>query len=95
MEAEFFAIKALLDSRREAYEVFEHEPVYTSEQAARVRNEPLSSGVKSLVFKADNDFVLVLVPGDRKADFVRLRSISGKKNIRLATPEEVLKACNC
>lgn len=95
MEAEFFAIKNFLDSRRVSYEVFEHGPVYTSEQAARVRGEPLSSGVKSLVFKAEDDFILALVPGDKKADFAKLRSISGKKNIRLATPEEVLKVCNC
>ncbi len=113
MEAEFFAIKNFLDSRRASYEVFEHEPVYTSDQAARVRNEPLSSGVKSLVFKADlgrstassrfqnashsenGNFILVLVPGDKKVDINKLREITGKNNIRMATPEEVLNVCSC
>lgn len=95
MEDEFFAIKSLLDSKKADYELFEHEPVYTSEQAARVRDEPLRSGVKSLVFKAREEFVLVLVPGDKKVDVGKLRAVTNKNDIRMATPEEVLKVCSC
>lgn len=95
MEQEFFAIKRLLDNKKVQYEIYEHEPVYTSKDAARVRGEDLRTGVKSLIFKADDDFILVLVPGDRKADFQKLRNITAKNNIRLATPQEVLDVCNC
>ena len=95
MEQEFFAIKKLLDSKKVEYELHEHEPVYTSEQASHVRGEPLSSGIKSLVFKAGDEFILVLVPGDKKADSSKLRTITGKRNIRLATAEEVLARTNC
>jgi Ala-tRNA(Pro) deacylase len=95
MDKEFFEIRSFLDRQKAAYEVFEHEPVYTSEQAAQVRGEELKTGVKSLVFKADQEFILILVPGDKRADMNKIRNITGKRNIRMATKEEVLQVCNC
>ncbi len=95
MEEEFFAIRGLLDSAGVRYEVFEHEPVYTSEDAAKIRGEPLHSGVKSLVFMTDDDFILVLVPGDRKVDVDKLRLITNKKNIHMAKPDEVFGKTHC
>ena len=95
MEQEFLAIKKLLDGKKVNYKIFEHEPVYTSEDAARVRGEELHTGVKALVFKTGDEFILALVPGDKKVDFSKLRSATGTKNIRMATPEEVLKVCDC
>ena len=44
------AIRELLDDSRVEYRIFEHEPVYTSEQASRVRGVELKTGVKALVF---------------------------------------------
>lgn len=95
MEEDFFAIKRLLDSMKIGYEVREHGPIRTAEEAARVRGEPMSAGVKSLVFKADNEFVIALVPGDKKADWNKLRVVTGAKNVRMATAEEVLAATHC
>jgi len=95
MESEFLAIKSLLDSSKVEYELSEHEPVFTSEEAARIRGVDLKTGVKALVFKADEEFILVLVPGDSRADMKKLREAAGKKDMRLATREEVLEVTGC
>ena len=87
MEAEFEALKALLDGKNVTYSVFTHENVFTSEEAASVRGVPLSSGVKSMVVKSDG-FCMVLVPGDRKINFAEI-------NGKLASPEEVLRITGC
>ena len=100
MEAEFEALKVLLDEKNVTYSVFTHEKVFTSEEAARVRGVPLSSGVKSMVVKSSerntegvsvgSGFFLVLVPGDRKIDFSKLNRARS-----LASPEEVLRITGC
>ena len=51
MKSPYEAIIRLLDKAHIAYEKFEHEPVFTSEQAAAVRGTSLSQGAKALLFK--------------------------------------------
>lgn len=73
------------------FEEIEHEPVYTSEQAAAVRGMDLESGAKALLFKADKIFVLVVLGGHKKVDWKKLKAQLGVKKVRMATPEEVVE----
>jgi Ala-tRNA(Pro) deacylase len=73
------------------FTVLRHEPVYTSEQAAAVRDVPLFSGAKALVVKAGERFVMLVIPVDRKLDSKKARAGLGVKAIRFATKEEVLR----
>src|SRR5437763_4491830 len=74
-----------------AFTVLRHEPVYTSEQAAAVRGTPLASGAKALVLKAGEEFVMVVLPADRKLDSRKARDGLGVKGLRFANKEEVLE----
>lgn len=89
-------VKGLLDQSGIRYEVSEHGPVYTSEQAAKVRGVKLKTGVKALVLKAvEGSFVMGLVAADRKIDLKKLAQIVKTKKLRLASPEEVLETTGC
>jgi len=77
------------------FEELEHEPVFTSEQAARVRGLSLDSGAKSLLLKADNDFILVVLPGSRKINSKKLKTKLAVKNLRFAAPEDVKLQMHC
>ncbi len=68
-----------------------HEPVYTSEEAARVRGTPLASGAKALIVKGEEGFDMFVVPADRKLDSHAVRRNKGWKKMRCATREEVLE----
>lgn len=87
----FQQIEALLTQRGVAYQVLRHEPVSTSEEAARVRGTPLASGAKALLCKGEAGFVLFVVPGDRKLDSHAVRRAKGWRKLRFATREEVLE----
>jgi prolyl-tRNA editing enzyme YbaK/EbsC (Cys-tRNA(Pro) deacylase) len=65
----------------------------TAEAAANAVGAPQGSIVKSLLFLADGEPVLVLVAGDRRADVKRLRIDLGlsKRRLRIAQPSEVLE----
>ncbi len=58
-------------------------------QAARSLNAPLSAIVKSLLFLADGEPVLVLVGGDRRADPRRLKQVLGARRVMIASRERV------
>ena len=66
-----------------------HEPVFTSEQAAAVRGTPLASGAKALVVKADDGFLMLVLPADRKLDSRKARAALAVKSLRFAAREEV------
>ena len=89
-------IKELLDSNGITYEVSEHEPVYTSEQAAKVRKVELKTGVKALVLKTEEgSFVMGLIAANKRIDLKKLAKITRTKKLRLASPQEVLKTTGC
>jgi prolyl-tRNA editing enzyme YbaK/EbsC (Cys-tRNA(Pro) deacylase) len=69
----------------------------TAPQAAAAVQAPLGSIVKSLLFMAAGDPILVLVAGDRMADnkgIARLLGLS-KKKVRIAHANEVQAVAGC
>ena len=89
-------VRELLDRNGIFYEVSEHVPVFTSEEAARVRGVGLKTGVKALVLKSERGiFVVGLVAADRRIDLKRLAKVVGAKKLKLASSEEVLKLTGC
>lgn len=72
-----------------AYERVEHSPVYTSLEAAKIRNSDLSSGLKALVFIADVNPILVVIPGDKRVNTNAFKKIFAFRDLRFASPEEV------
>jgi prolyl-tRNA editing enzyme YbaK/EbsC (Cys-tRNA(Pro) deacylase) len=64
----------------------------TAQDAAEAVGCELGQIVKSLVFSCDNRPVVVLVPGDRRADSAKVARASGVTFCRLAGNEEVRDA---
>jgi Ala-tRNA(Pro) deacylase len=78
------------------FRLIEHAPVFTSEEAARVRGTPIDAGAKALVLRADDDRAIqVVLPGSRRVDNARLRAIVGSRTLRFATPEELDRLTGC
>lgn len=51
--------------------------------------------IKTLVFKADEDFVVVLSRGDHEINDVKVKHATGAMVVEMATPEEVKELLNC
>lgn len=95
MQNPYQKITEILDSQSIKYEVTEHEPVYTSEQAAKVRNESINTGAKSLLLKVDSNFILVVLPGGKRLSSKKVKDIFRLKSLRFATPQEVKEIMGC
>ncbi len=87
----FERVESLLKEFGVTFQVLRHEPVYTSEEAARVRGTPLASGAKALVCKGEEGFVMFVIPANRKLDNRAVRRAKGWRKLRFATREEVLE----
>ena len=61
----------------------------TALDAANSLNCEVGAIVKSLLIKIENDFLLCLVSGDKRCSLNKLKKISEKKNVRMASADEV------
>lgn len=64
----------------------------TAQQAADAIGTELGSIVKSLVFLADEQPIIVLVAGDRHVDPGSLKALSGARQIAMANADQVRQA---
>lgn len=87
----FSRIEELLNDAGIQYGVLRHEPVYTSEEAARVRGVDLSSGAKALICKAGEEFRMFVMPANLKLDSRQVRRELGLRRMRFADKQEVLE----
>jgi prolyl-tRNA editing enzyme YbaK/EbsC (Cys-tRNA(Pro) deacylase) len=63
----------------------------TAHSSSRELGVGLERIVKSLVFSADEEPIVVLLAGDRRADAKRVAAVLGAEKVRLADPEMVLE----
>ena len=71
------------------FDVVTHRPVTTSEEAAQVRGTPLEQGAKALLFTADGDPVLLVLPANRRVDSRSFKTSFGVKNLAMVSAEEL------
>lgn len=85
----FDRIILLLDAHGVVYRVMDHAPVYTSEEAARVRGTRLDQGAKAMIMKADGRHILLVLASHLRVDTRRFKASYKVKDLRLISPEEV------
>src|SRR3989344_7272275 len=95
MKEDFEKIKNLLDENKVKYEVSEHEPVYTSDDAARVRGVDIRSGAKSMIIRSDGKFYNFVLSAAKKIDWKKVKKILNGESASFASPEEVKKEIHC
>jgi Ala-tRNA(Pro) deacylase len=77
------------------FETFEHKPVRTSEEAAKIRTGySLRQGTKAIIIRvkvsnSEKRFAMLVIPGDSRFDIKKIKQLFGAKDVRLATEEEI------
>jgi Ala-tRNA(Pro) deacylase len=83
-------ITKYLDKVKIKYEIINHKTVYTAyDKAATLKIKPKVIG-KTLIMKADKDLIMVLIPGNKNLDLVKIKKIAEAKKIDFVS-EKVLK----
>ncbi len=95
-----YKIKEFLQTNDCWFETFEHQPVKTSEEAAKIRpGYSLKQGAKAMLIRvknneADKRFVMLVLPGDLKFDNNKVKKELQVRDTRFATPEEINEITN-
>jgi Cys-tRNA(Pro) deacylase len=61
----------------------------TAQDAATSLDCNVGAIIKSLLFKTEDSFTLCLVAGDKRCSLNKLKKLKNKKDVSMATPEEV------
>ena len=77
-----------LDERKVAYQLIRHQEAYTASEIAHTLHISGKMLAKVVIIKADDRFVMAVLPSNYKVDFERLADALGGEHVRLATEGE-------
>ncbi len=83
-------VRAYLKKQNVPFEAVEHKIVYTAYDLAATLKEKLEGIGKTLLIKADNGFVLVLLPANRRLDLAKLKKALGAKKLSIVSEKEMI-----
>ncbi len=85
--------QAAIDAAGITYERTQHGPVSSLEEAAAARGVTPDRVIKSLVVRrADDDYLMVLVPGGRTISWPKLRALLGVSRLSMPPAEVAFEA---
>lgn len=67
----------------------------TIDDVTEFLNLPIEKSIKTIIFKADDEFFLVLARGDHEINDIKLKNYLGANSVELASPEEVKELMDC
>ena len=79
-----------LRKARVPYTTFRHSPAFTAQHAAALSHVPGRCWAKTVVFMADAEPILVVVPAHYTVDVDQVQALAGVGMLRLATPRELI-----
>lgn len=81
-------LREFLERNQTPYEVMSHPTAYTAQGVAAAQHVPGRELAKVVVIKAENRFLMAVVPAPRKVSLEKLRRLLRTEPVRLATEDE-------
>lgn len=80
-----------LDKNKIKFDVLDHKKVYTAYDLAQTLREDLKKIAKTLLIKADKDYVLVVIPAHYRLDLSKLKKALKVKKVEIPEEKIVVK----
>ena len=85
------SITKLLDEAKVKYNILEHRVVFTAHDVSATTKKKLGEIAKVVLVKADNSFVLIVLPAGRYVDFNGIKKALKAKKVSMATEKDITK----
>jgi len=82
-------VQEYLKKEKVGYQPIEHSKLFTAAEIAGDQHIPGKKMVKTVIVKADKDFIMCLVAATHHLDLNKFKKIVKAKEVRLATEEEM------
>lgn len=86
-------LQQYLEAAHADYDLVEHQPTKSSLETAKAGSVPAEQLAKAVLLDTDDDYLLAVVPADRRVELSELRSELGRKP-RLASEEQIKSLFN-
>lgn len=84
-------LKKFLDENKVKYQALKHPLAYTAQEIAAAQHVPGKQVVKSVLVKADEKYILAVLPAIHLIDTDKLKDIIKCKTLKIATEDEIAK----
>ena len=81
-------LKDYLDERNIKYVKISHSPAFTAQEIAASSHISGNELAKTVIVRANDGFVMAVLPATRKIDFESLKKVLKSRDIRLASEDE-------
>lgn len=81
-------LKEFLDSQKVKYISTAHSPAFTAQEIAAAAHVSGKQLAKTVIIKMDGQMAMVVVPANDQLSFVKLREVTGAKQLDLASESE-------
>src|SRR5262245_38074731 len=81
-------VQQFLEQRSVPFRMLSHQPTFTAQRLAQVVHVPGSEVAKAVLLRADDGFVLAVLPATRSVNIFRMRELVGADSVELATEVE-------
>ncbi len=81
-------LQQYLDEAHADYDLVEHQPTKSSLETAKASSVPAEQLAKAVLLDTEDDYLLAVLPSDRRVELSELRSELGRKP-RLASEDEI------
>jgi Ala-tRNA(Pro) deacylase len=81
-------VKKFLEDNGVSYSTTSHPTAYTAQETAASAHIPGREVAKVVILKADDRFVMAVLPAPFQVDLKRFRNVAGASDLSLATEEE-------
>lgn len=81
-------LRTFLDANKVAYEVLTHPEAFTAQEVAAAEHVHGREHAKVVILRAGPEYVMVVVPAPYHVDLERARTITGKRDLSLATEHD-------
>jgi len=84
-------LKKYLDLNKVKYKTLKHKLAYTAQEIAAAQDVPGKQVIKSVLVKADDKYILAILPAIHLIDTKKLSKILKCKKLKIATEKEIEK----
>jgi Ala-tRNA(Pro) deacylase len=81
-------VKKFLDENGVSYSTMSHPTAYTAQETAASAHVPGKELAKVVILKADDRFVMAVLPAPFQVDLNKFRAVAGASHLSLATEDE-------
>lgn len=84
-------LRKFLEDNKVAIEILQHPVAYTASEIAGSKHIPGKLMIKSVLIKADGQYILCVLPATQLIDFEKLKRIINANQLELSTEEEIAR----